>query len=143
MDSAVDDARLRAALAETLCSDEAVDFAVVFGSRVSDEAGPSSDLDVAVKFSESLTPHERFRRRCYFAGELQRTDGPFVDVTDLDALPLAVAHDAVTGEFLCGDEASYHRFKADVEATYEREREELDRHRRDVINRIAEDGLHG
>jgi predicted nucleotidyltransferase len=134
---------LPAALEESLCRDPDVEFAVVFGSRVTGDERPSSDLDIAVKFSDELSSHERFRKRCFLSGDLQSEDAPFIDISDIDELPLAVAHDAVGGDLLCGDDRVFRAFKQEIEATFEERRAALRRHQRDVIDRIAEDGLRG
>lgn len=134
---------LLTALEESLCREPDIEFAVMFGSRVSGDERPSSDLDIAVKFSDELSSHERFRKRCFLSGDLQSEDAPFIDISDIDELPLAVAHDAVGGDLLCGDDRAFRAFKQEIEATFEERRDELRRHQRDVIDRIAEDGLRG
>ena len=134
---------LLAALEEALCRDPDIEFAVLFGSRVTGAERPSSDLDIAVKFSDELSSHERFRKRCFLSGDLQSEDAPFIDLSDIDELPLAVAHDAVSGDLLCGDDREFRAFKQEIEATYEERRDDLRRHQRNVIDRIAEDGLRG
>ncbi|ELZ08907.1 hypothetical protein C479_12304 [Halovivax asiaticus JCM 14624] len=135
--------RLRSALSNTLSDDPEIDFAVVFGSRVSGTARSSSDIDLAVKFSDDLSSTEQFRKRCFLSGDLQRDDAPFVDVSDIESLPPDVAHEAVNGEFLCGDERTFDTFRERVEARFEAQRDERRQHQRDVIDRIAERGLHG
>ena len=131
------------ALETSVCSDPTVEFAVAFGSHITGEPNRSSDLDLAVKFADGLTDHERFEKRCFLSGALQREDAPFVDLSDIETLPLDVAHDAVNGRFVCGDEQAFERFKADVEATFDEHSNALRRQQRDVIDRIAEDGLRG
>lgn len=143
MDAADGRSRLFGALEESLCRDADVEFAVAFGSQISGDPRPTSDLDVAIKFDDDLSSRERFEKRCFLSGNLQRDDAPFVDVSDLEGLPIDVAHDAVDGEMLCGDEQAFRRFKAAVEAAFEDRRDDIRRHQRDVIDRIAEDGLHG
>lgn len=143
MDSIDGHSKLLAVLEESLCHDVDIDFAVVFGSQLTSNSRPSSDLDLAVKFADSLSSHERFQKLCFLSGDLQREDAPFIDVSDIETLPLEVAHDAVNGEFLCGDEDTFRQFKADTEALFEEQHDEIRRHQRDVIDRIAEDGLHG
>ena len=61
----------------------------------------------------------------------------------IEDLPLNVAHDAVSGEFLCGNEQAFHQFETEIEASFEKQRDEIRRHQQDVIDRIAEDGLRG
>lgn len=97
MDSTEHRSRQLAALEESLCSDPDIAFAVVFGSRTGGDHRRSSDLDVAVEFSADLSTHERFQKRCFLSGDLQHDDAPFVDVSDIEHLPLEVAHDAVRG----------------------------------------------
>lgn len=143
MDSTDGRSQLLAALAESLCRDTDIEFSVAFGSQVTGDGHPSSDLDVAVKFVDDLSSHERFQKRCFLSGDLQRENAPFVDVADIEALPLDVAYDAVTGEFLCGDERTFEQFKTEIETTFEEQRDDIRRHQQDVIDRIAEDGLGG
>lgn len=132
-----------AVLEESLCRDADIEFAVAFGSDVEGDPHPSSDFDVAVKFADGLSSHARFQKRCFLSGDLQRETAPFVDVSDIEALPLEVAHDAVTGEFLCGNEGAFRQFKTNIEAAFEERRDHIRRHERGVIDRIAEDGLRG
>lgn len=136
-------AELLSTLQESLCQDDDIRFAVVFGSQVTDDWRPSSDFDLAVKFADRLSSHERFLKRCYLSGDLQQEDAPFVDISDIEDLPIEVAHDAVSGELLCGDTQTFRQFKADVEQTFAEQRDDIRRHQRSVIDRIAEDGLRG
>mgnify|MGYP002760641325 CR=1 FL=1 len=143
MDPSAGQSQVRSALEATLCSDPDIVFGVVFGSQLSGTPTPLSDLDVAIKFTDELSEQERFEKRCFLSGDLQHEDRPFVDVSDIESLPLAVAHDAVNGEPLCGDEQAFERFRADIEARFDRQRETLRRRQRELIDRIAEDGLRG
>lgn len=143
MDPTEHRSRVLATLEESLCSDPDIAFAVVFGSRTGGDHGRSSDLDVAVEFSADLSTHERFRKRCFLSGDLQHDDAPFVDVSDIELLPLEVAHDAVHGTFLCGDEDRFQRVKTAIESEFEDQRTAIRRHQRDVIDRIAGEGLGG
>jgi len=68
---------------------------------------------------------------------------PFVDVSDIESLPLAVAHDAVAGLFVCGDEDEFERVKTDIETKFAEQRDNHHRQQRAVIDRIAEGGLRG
>lgn len=130
-------------LGESVCSDSDVQFAVAFGSHSTGEPTQSSDIDLAVKFADDLSDRERFDKRCFLSGDLQREDAPFVDLSDIETLPLDVAHDAVNARFVCGDERAFERFKTDIEATFDEQSDALRCRQRDVIDRIAEDGLRG
>nr|WP_245810826.1 nucleotidyltransferase domain-containing protein [Halorubrum halodurans] len=86
----VDVAAIRRYLAETdVC------FAVLFGSRVRGETHESSDVDVALRFPEDLSPKERFRRRNRIDADLQSYADDFVDVSDIEHLPLPIARAAL------------------------------------------------
>ena len=143
MESIEEGSQLLATLKEFLCRNADIEFAVAFGSQVTGNSRPSSDVDLAVKFADNLSSHERFQKRCFLSGDLQRVDSSFIDISDIEDLPIDVAHDAVNGEFLCGDEQTFRQFKADIQAVFEERRDDLRRHQRDVIDRIAEKGLHG
>ena len=143
METSDEHSQLFATLEESLCRDSDIEFVVVFGSQVTGDSRSSSDLDLAVKFADDLSSHERFQKRCFLSGNLQQADAPFIDLSDIGDLPLNVAHDAVNGEFLCGNEQAFHRFKTEIEASFEKQRDDIRRHQQDVIDRIAEDGLRG
>ena len=143
METSDEHSQLFATLEESLCRDSDIEFVVAFGSQVTDDSRSSSDLDLAVKFADDLSSHERFQKRCFLSGNLQQADAPFIDLSDIEDLPLNVAHDAVNGEFLCGNEQAFHQFKTEIEASFEKQRDEIRCHQQDVIDRIAEDGLRG
>jgi predicted nucleotidyltransferase len=143
MEASDEHSQLFATLEESLCRDSDIEFVVAFGSQVTDDSRSSSDLDLAVTFADDLSSHERFQKRCFLSGNLQQADAPFIDLSDIEDLPLNVAHDAVNGEFLCGNEQAFHQFKTEIEASFEKQRDEIRRHQQDVIDRIAEDGLRG
>ena len=131
------------AVRASVCPDSAVEFVVAFGSQVSGESQPSSDLDLAVKFADEVSDRDRFKKQCFLSGELQQEDAPFVDLSDIESLPLEVTHDAVNGQFVCGNEHAFEEFKSAVEARFDDQRVALREHHRGVIDRIAEDGLRG
>jgi predicted nucleotidyltransferase len=137
------DTEVLAGLKAALCRDPDIEFALVFGSQPTEHARPSSDLDIAVKFGAELSVGERFQRRCALAGELQRDDAPFIDIADLDALPLPVAHDAIQGQVLCGDPQAVGDARADIEAAFAAQGEAIRQRQQAVIDRIAEEGLRG
>lgn len=130
-------------IAETVCPDSDIEFVVAFGSQITGQSTHSSDLDLAVKFVDDLPNRERFKKQCFLSGNLQQEDAPFVDLSDIETLPVDVAHDAVTGTFLCGDEQAFEQYKDKIEAAFAEQRETLRRQQREVIDRIAEDGLRG
>lgn len=134
---------LLTAVSESVCTDPAVEFVVAFGSQITATPTRGSDLDLAIKFAADLSDRERFERRCFLSGDLQRDDAPFVDISDIETLPVDVAHDAVNGRFVCGDSDAFERFKSDVEATFDEQREDIRRDQQTVIDRIAEEGLRG
>ncbi|ERG92994.1 nucleotidyltransferase domain-containing protein [Haloquadratum walsbyi] len=104
MEPNTDQSQIRSALKDVVCADPDVVFAVVFGSQVSETVPHSSDFDIAVKFTADCSERNRFKKRCVLSGELQHEEFTFIDVSDIDSLPLDVAHDAVNGDLLCGDE---------------------------------------
>lgn len=128
---------------EILCRDPDVEFVVLFGSRASGTARRSSDLDVVVKFEDSLSPTERFRKRCRLSGQLQSDEGPFVDLVDLDDVPIELAHAALDGTLVCGDEEVYEQVQRAVATEFESRRSAVERTQRETIRRIAEEGLRG
>jgi predicted nucleotidyltransferase len=114
-------------------------YAVIFGSRVRNDAVPGSDVDVALQFPEELDDRERFDARNRIDAELQSFADGFVDVSDVERLPVRVAARALReGQVFYGDE---------TEAAYDRRRfggqadageEERKRNRREIVDRFAE-----
>lgn len=143
MDTSDGRSRVLAALEESVCSDADIEFVVAFGSQITDESTLASDFYIALKFIDELSAHERFQKRCFLSGDLQQEDAPFIDLSDIEELPLDVAHDAVNGKLICGDEQMFRQFKADIEAAFSEQRDDLRQQQHDVIDRISEGGLCG
>lgn len=108
-----------------------VRYAVLFGSYATESESQTSDLDVGVRFADECSFRERFRRRNRIDSTLQSSADPFVDVSDLESRPDAVALTALRdGGLLYGDLAA--------KAADERRLERRARRRRDGIDRLAE-----
>jgi predicted nucleotidyltransferase len=129
----VDVAALRRYLATT-----DVRFAVLFGSRVRGETHDSSDVDVVLRFPEELSPKERFCRRNRIDTDLQGYADDFVDVSDIEDLPLPIARAALReGVRLVGDERELTAYREQIDAEYERTAADRERDRREFIDRLA------
>ena len=130
----VDLDRMQSYLAET-----DVVFAILFGSHASGTARESSDVDIALRFPAPMSDHERFDARNRIDADLQAYANGFVDVSDVDSLPTAVAHAALQdGITLVGDEAVVEAYREDVEATYEATADGRERERQEFIDRLAQ-----
>ena len=86
MESSDGRSQVLSALKESTCSDSDIEFVVAFGSQITGEATTASDLDIAVKFTDSLSDRDRFKKQCFLSGDLQREDAPFVDLSDIETL---------------------------------------------------------
>lgn len=73
----------------------AIECAWLFGSVTRGEAGPLSDIDVGILFADSLPADARLEAAAAVAGEVQRLDGPLVDITILNEAPPALRHRVV------------------------------------------------
>lgn len=132
-DLAVDYEAMREYLAAT-----DVEFAVVFGSHARGSASRSSDVDIAIQFHESKAKGDRFRARNRIDAELQGYSDGFVDVSDIDELPLTVAHAAlVDGRLLVGNEDAFTARREQVRQSYESTAAEREREREAFIDRLA------
>lgn len=124
---------MRAYLAET-----PVVFAVLFGSHARGTATESSDVDVALRFPEEMTDHERFDARNRIDAGLQEYADGFVDVSDVDSLPTPVAYAALRdGIVLTGDERAVETYRERIGREYEATANERERERREFIDRLA------
>jgi uncharacterized protein len=66
-------------------------FAYVFGSAARGDAGPTSDVDVAVRFRDEVSERQRLDRCLDVGVDLARELGTEVDVVDLEQAPLRLA----------------------------------------------------
>jgi predicted nucleotidyltransferase len=83
MDASDSDPRILDAVETSLCHDPDVEFVVLFGSQITGDSRPSSDVDLAVKFTDSLPTRDRFQKRCFLSGDIQQDGIPFIDVSDI------------------------------------------------------------
>lgn len=124
---------LRRALEQT-----EVVFAVLFGSRVKGTTHPESDVDIALRLPESLSPKARFRLRNRIDAELQAYAEGFVDVSDFESLPVPVAHTALQdGLVLVGDGDTVAEYRTQIAAEYEATKADRDREREEFLDRLA------
>jgi predicted nucleotidyltransferase len=85
-----EDVTLRGVNVETVVSvlqDAPVAVALLYGSYARGEQNPESDLDLAVKFDESLTSAERTKARLELIERLSTT----LDIDTVDVVPLSHA----------------------------------------------------
>lgn len=129
----VDVTRLQSYLSQT-----EITFALLFGSHARGTATPTSDVDIALHFPDQLDARERFQRRNRIDADLQAYAEGFVDVSDIEQLPLNVVHSAVRdGILLVGDEAAVDDYRTEIEQEYDATADERKRERQEFINRLA------
>jgi len=113
-------------------------FAVLFGSHARGSADETSDVDITLRFPETLDDHERFRRRNRIDADLQEYAAGFVDVSDIESLPNPVAYAALRdGTLLAGSEDAAEAYQKRVKAEYETAASEREQERREFIDRLA------
>lgn len=125
---------------QTFLRDQPVEFAVLFGSVARGSMADHSDIDVAIKFAPDLDRAERFQRRNLITGKLMaRLGTDHVDVSDLEALPVEIAHAALRdGIPLIGEQASIDEHRAVVERRYEATADEREHAREELFRRIRQ-----
>ena len=115
-----------------------LEFALLFGSHARGEAHKSSDVDITLRFPETMDNTERFRERNRIDAELQAHASGFVDVSDIETLPTPVAYAALRdGIPLVGDRETVESVRAEIEAEYESTAEQRKREREELIDRLA------
>lgn len=115
-----------------------VEFGLLFGSHARGEATDDSDLDIAVRFPDQLSDRDRFRARNRIDATLQAYAEGTVDVSDIDALPVAVQHAALRdGIVLCGDDDAVADYREQVATAYESTADERTAERQAFIDRLA------
>jgi len=115
-----------------------VEFGLLFGSHAQGEATAGSDLDIAVRFPDSMSDRERFRARNRIDATLQEYADNTVDVSDMDKLPVGVKHAALRdGIVLCGDKDAVADYRERVTTAYEATADERATERQAFIDRLA------
>jgi predicted nucleotidyltransferase len=113
-------------------------FAVLFGSHARGSAEASSDVDVALAFPDEMDAAERFHRRNRIDADLQAYADNFVDVSDVDSLPVGVVRAALRDRvLLVGDAERVESHQKQVDAEYESTERERERERQEFIDRLA------
>lgn len=94
------------ALRDAITIDE-VEMAVLFGSFAAGTQGPLSDLDIAIKFHESVSRSRRFKLLDELTIEVVSvTSIEAVDVLDLDSVGPAIGYEALrSGTLLYGQQS--------------------------------------
>lgn len=115
-----------------------VEFALLFGSHARGTASESSDVDVVLRFPEEMDAYERFRLRNRIDAELQEYAANFVDVSDIESLPLPVAYTALCeGVLLVGEESTVNAYREPIKQEYEDTKDEREQARQEFIDRLA------
>jgi hypothetical protein len=117
--------------------------AYVFGSVARDQAGPLSDIDVAVFFAPALDADARFALAAAIVSDLDYVDGRRVDLAILNDAPPLLAHRAISeGRILLSlDEAARVAFECRVISEYLDFQPVLARYDRALLARAAEGRL--
>ncbi len=114
-------------------------YAVLFGSYVSGTESSTSDIDICIRFDDGRSRRERFRERNRIDAVAQSYADPFVDISDVEALPEEVALDALQhGTLLYGDPKTKRVDERRLERTVTNSSEQRTRRRREFIDRLAE-----
>lgn len=116
-----------------------VRYAVVFGSYATGTVSPTSDLDIGIRFDETVSRRERFQQRNRVDAALQSYADAFVDVSDIEALPEAVALNALRdGIVLYGDSDAKDADERQLAESAAESADQRARQRREFIDRLAE-----
>ncbi|WP_255192425.1 type VII toxin-antitoxin system MntA family adenylyltransferase antitoxin [Natronobeatus ordinarius] len=123
----------------SVLADNDVQYAVVFGSVARGEDTATSDIDLCLRFSDDLSPRERFDRRNRIDSVVQRYTTQFVDVSDVEALPDDVALNALReGVVIYGNETMKATDEQRLTDRVRSSKDEHTRERREFIDRLAE-----
>lgn len=115
-----------------------VTFALLFGSYARGTTETTSDVDVALRFPEDMDAYERFHCRNRIDVRLQKYAENFVDVSDIDSLPITAAYAALRdGIILVGDTSDVEAYRTQVEQEYFATKEKRDRAGRKFIRKLA------
>ena len=135
--------RLEQKLGDFFSGVEDVVVAYLFGSTVRGEANILSDIDIAVLFKERLLQEETFDLQLELIGELtELLNTNNVDLVVLNDSPLLLTYNVICdGIILKSDELERVRFETRIMSRYLDERYHIERHAKESLKRIAEDGF--
>ncbi len=135
--------RLEQELRDFFSGVEDVAVAYLFGSTVRGEANSLSDIDIAVLFKESLLQEETFDLQLELIGELtELLNTNNVDLVVLNDSPLLLTYNVIRdGIILKSDELERVRFETRIMSRYLDERYHIERHAKESLKRIAENGF--
>ena len=126
--------------------DEVV-LAYLFGSQARGQAGPLSDVDIAILLAEGVPEIEAFEKRLMLMAEIGHQLGrDIVDMLILNHSPLALAYRVLRDGILlyCLDEAKRIAFTAQIVSMYLDFKPTLERHERAILERARRgELLHG
>lgn len=115
-----------------------LEYAILFGSRVTGNVSTRSDVDLCIRFPSDCSDRERFQRRNRIDADVQRFADTFVDVSDFESLPVEIAYNALRdGRLLCGDDTVVAADRRRIEERLSADRERRERDRRAFIERLA------
>lgn len=130
-------------LVDFLNRQEHVKLAYLFGSVAKGKEGKLSDLDLAVFMDESLNKIEMFDLQLRLISEMTsilKTDK--VDLVVMNDAPLLLNYNIIKhGKLLKDDEEARIRIETDILSSYLDRKYYADRHTKEAIKRIAEEGL--
>jgi uncharacterized protein len=112
---------IRQTIERVLRHDPRLELVYLFGSVSQGEAGPGSDVDVAIGFSEPHDPLDRLRLLGEVEDALREVLGKAVDVVDLYRAPPVLVHQVLASgrpPALVRDEAQRLQFEAMARKVY-------------------------
>jgi len=118
----------------------ALDCVYLFGSQARGNAGPLSDVDIGLLFSEAVPRGRRGEIQLQLISHLQKVNGPHIDVVILNEAPPFLRHRVIRdGRVLyCADERRRVAFEVRAIREYLDFKPYLDLHYREQITRIRE-----
>lgn len=138
---------LRSELAAYVATKGVVSVAYLFGSHARGQAGPLSDVDVAVLLDREAREDQYFAARLTLMAGLEAiVDGGRLDVVILNEAPLALAYRILRDGILvaCRDEDARITFTARTVSMYLDFSPVIERHERAILERAREGKLlHG
>lgn len=91
-----------------------IDIVYLFGSVAKGKERGSSDVDIAVLFSEGMPLLEKFERKLEIAGELEEMLGTEADVIDLEEADIYFVRQVMLNKKLLIDKNVHRRVKFEV-----------------------------
>lgn len=129
---------------ETLFGNYPILTGYLFGSQVTGDVNPDSDIDIGIYFEQTTTQVERGEFRLRLIVELERIiEIHQVDLVVMNDVPVDLQYEIISANtyLYIRDESARVAYETQTTSMYFDQKYYIDRHNKKVLEQIAQDGI--